>query len=92
MFETIIKRRWCRIYYLEAYILDLNIENNYKEIKRLELEIQHGKDEKVKYDPIDFLVGIYRDVEEKKVLNIDEYSEFSGFNKKDLKNVAFIML
>ena len=72
--------------YLEAYILDLNIENNYKEIKRLELEIQHGKDEKVKYDPIDFLVGIYRDVEEKKVLNIDEYSEFSGFNKKDLKN------
>ena len=72
--------------YLEAYILDLNIENNYKEIKRLELEIQHGKDEKVKYDPIDFLVGIYRDVEEKKVLNIDEYSKFSGFNKKDLKN------
>ena len=72
--------------YLEAYILDLNLENNYKEIKRLELEIQHGKDEKVKYDPIDFLVGIYRDVEEKKVLNIDEYSEFSGFNKKDLKN------
>ena len=72
---------------LEAsYILDLNLENNYKEIKRLELEIQHGKDEKVKYDPIDFLVGIYRDVEEKKVLNIDEYSEFSGFNKKDLKN------
>ena len=72
--------------YLEAYILDLNLENNYKEIKRLELEIQHGKDEKVKYDPIDFLVGIYRDVEEKKVLNIDEYSKFSGFNKKDLKN------
>lgn len=71
--------------YLEAYILDLNIENNYKEIKRLELEIQHGKDEKVNMIQLIFWL-VFIGMLKKKVLNIDEYSEFSGFNKKDLKN------
>ncbi|KGR73017.1 ParB/RepB/Spo0J family partition protein [Streptococcus phocae subsp. salmonis] len=47
--------------YLEAVILD---ENQYaeKDIKRLELNLQHGHESKVDYNPIDRLVDIYRDL------------------------------
>ena len=61
--------------YLEAVILDHNIKNNAKEIKMLELMLQHGTDEKVGYNPIDKLVGIYNDIIETELLTIQEYAK-----------------
>ena len=60
-------------YYFEAVILDNEI--NEREIKILELELQHGQDEKVDYNPIEKLVGIYNDVIKKKILTAEEYAK-----------------
>ncbi len=66
--------------YLHAAILEQSIENNAREIKMLELAIQQGEDEKIPYDPIDRLVGIYNDIEKNKLLSIQEYAR--SVNKK----------
>lgn len=60
--------------YFEAVILDHNIKNNKKQIKMLELMLQHGIDEKVDYNPIDRLVGVYNDVIETGLLSVKEYA------------------
>lgn len=67
--------------YFEAVILDKDIEDNAKQIKMLELQLQIGEDAKVDYDPIDKLVGIYRDIIENKLLTIHEYA--MSVNQKD---------
>ena len=48
--------------HFEAVILERDIQENKKEIKLLELSIQHGEEGKVDYNPIDRLVGVYNDV------------------------------
>lgn len=63
-----------RFSYFETVILDRNIENSAKEIKMLELSIQHGEESKVDYNPIDKLVGIYHDIVETGLLTEDEYA------------------
>lgn len=47
--------------WFETVILDTDIENGKKQIKMLELAIQHGEEKKVDYNPIDRLVGVYQD-------------------------------
>ena len=47
--------------YLEAVILDSEKYND-KDIKRLELNLQHAVESRVDYNPIDRLVDIYRDL------------------------------
>ena len=64
-----------RFRYMEAIILDRDIENSAKQIKMLELQIQHGEESKVDYNPVDKLVGLYNDVEVTKLLTIDEYAK-----------------
>lgn len=64
-----------RFQYMEAIILDRDIENSAKQIKMLELQIQHGEESKVDYNPVDKLVGLYNDVEVTKLLTIDEYAK-----------------
>ena len=64
--------------YFEAVILDRDIENSKKQIKMLELQLQHGIDEKVGYSPIDRLVGIYNDIVETELLTIKEYAKSVG--------------
>lgn len=59
--------------YFEAVILERDFEHNEKEIKLLELSIQHGEEGKVDYNPIDKLVGLYNDVVKNKLISIDEY-------------------
>ena len=73
--------------YFEAVILDRNINDNKKEIKMLELKLQHGEDEKVGYNPVDKLVGLYNDVinENSKLLTVQEYSKSVGQDEKDIK-------
>lgn len=47
--------------YIQAAILE---DESYspKDIKTLELNLQHGREEKVAYNPIDYLVDIFRDL------------------------------
>lgn len=59
--------------YFEAVILDDGISD--KEIKLMELVLQHGQEGKVDYNPIEKLVGIYRDIIDKKLFTIKEYAK-----------------
>lgn len=60
--------------WFETVILDTDIENGKKQIKMLELAIQHGEEKKVDYNPIDRLVGIYQDIVETELLTVEEYA------------------
>jgi hypothetical protein len=64
--------------YFETVILDQHIKNNAKQIKMLELSIQHGEESKVDYNPIERLVGIYNDVIDTKLLSASEYARSSN--------------
>lgn len=55
-------------------ILPSSINNDEKQVKMLELQLQHGVDKPVDYDPIDRLVGVYNDIIEKKLLTVSEYA------------------
>lgn len=70
--------------YFEAVILEHNIENNAKQIKMLELMLQHGVDEKVVYNPIERLVGIYTDIIETKLLSVKEYADSVSLSEIDI--------
>ena len=61
--------------WFEAVILDYDLVNNEKQIKMLELAIQHGEDTKIDYNPIDRLVGVYNDIVETNLLSIQEYAD-----------------
>lgn len=63
------------INHFEAVILDRDIRENKKEIKLLELSIQHGEEGKIDYNPIDRLVGLYNDVIKNELITIDEYQK-----------------
>lgn len=76
--------------YFEAVILDKDIEYNAKQIKMLELQVQIGEDTKVDYDPIDRLVGVYRDVVENKLLTIHEYAMSTNQSEKDVQKLIDI--
>lgn len=60
--------------WFETVILDTDIENGKKQIKMLELAIQHGEEKKVDYNPIDRLVGVYQDIVETELLTVEEYA------------------
>lgn len=60
--------------WFETVILDTNIESGKKQIKMLELSIQHGEEKKVDYNPIDRLVGVYQDIVETGLLTVEEYA------------------
>lgn len=71
--------------YFEAIILERNYENNAKEIKKLELSIQHGEESKVEYNVIDKLVGIYNDIIDSKLLSVEEYAKSINDTEVNLK-------
>ena len=60
--------------FFETVILDVDINEDKKQIKLLELAIQHGEEKKVDYDLIDYAIGTYRDIEQTKLLTVDEYA------------------
>jgi len=70
--------------YFEAVILDHNIKNNKKQIKMLELMLQHGIDEKIDYNPIERLVGVYNDVIETGLLTAKEYAMGIGVKESEV--------
>lgn len=63
-----------RFNYLETVILDPSQGANTKQIKMLELSIQHGEEGKIDYNPVDLLVGLYHDIVETKLLTVVEYA------------------
>ena len=71
--------------WFETVILDRNIESSAKEIKMLELSIQHGEESKVDYNPVDRLVGIYHDIVEPKLLTEEEYASSTNETPSEVK-------
>ena len=61
--------------WFETVILESRLENNRKQIKMLELSIQHGEEKKVDYNPLDRLVGVYQDIVESEMLTVEEYAQ-----------------
>ena len=71
--------------YLEAVILD-GKKYNEKDIKRLELNLQHAIEARVDYNPIDRLVDIYRDlIEDDGVFTPEEYSRETQISLSKIK-------
>lgn len=58
--------------YFEAVILDENITE--KNIKLMELTLQHGQESKVDYNAIEKLVSIYKDIIKNQITTVKEYA------------------
>ena len=71
--------------YFETVIMDLDIHADRKQIKLLELAIQHGEEKKVDYDLIDYAIGTYRDVVATKLLTVEEYAASANEAISDVK-------
>lgn len=61
--------------FFETVILTENIQSDAKNIKMLELMVQHGEEQRVDYDPIDRLAGLYNDVVRHGLLTVTEYAK-----------------
>ena len=71
--------------YFETVILDRDYEHNAKQIKMLELQVQIGEEARVDYNPIDRLVGVYRDLVKNKLLTISEYARSANLKEKEVE-------
>lgn len=77
--------------YFDAVIL--NNEISEKEIKLMELVLQHGEEGKVDYNPIEKLVGIYRDIIKDKLFDVKEYAKSIDAKDSDVeKSVQLALL
>ena len=74
--------------WMEAVILDPEIGDDAKAIKILELTIQHGEEEKVGYNPIDRLVGVYNDIMQNELLTTEEYANSANMKTKDVAEMV----
>uniref|UniRef100_I5AXJ2 Swt1-like HEPN domain-containing protein n=1 Tax=Eubacterium cellulosolvens (strain ATCC 43171 / JCM 9499 / 6) TaxID=633697 RepID=I5AXJ2_EUBC6 len=71
--------------YFETVIMDMDIREDKKQIKLLELSIQHGEEKKVDYDLIDYSVGTYRDIVQTRLLTVEEYASRTNESVADVK-------
>ena len=71
--------------WFETVILGTSIDTDKKQIKMLELAIQHGEEKKVDYNPIDRLVGVYQDIIETELLTVEEYAYSTNESVYDVK-------
>lgn len=74
-----------RFMYFETVILDRNYESSAKQIKMLELAIQHGEESKIEYSTIDRLVGVYNDIVDTKLLSEEEYAKSTNESLAEVK-------
>jgi hypothetical protein len=71
--------------YFETVILPVpETDDDKKAIKLLELEIQIGSDERVGYEPINFLVDIYLDLVRDKLYTDEEFSRITNKKKSEV--------
>lgn len=61
--------------HFETVILDDSEGTSKKEIKMLELMIQHGEEQRVGYNLIDLTIGAYHDIIETELLTVKEYAD-----------------
>lgn len=81
-----IERETNQEQFFETIILDFDYGDDYKYIKSLELELQMGVEEKVKYDPIDRLFGVYNSIRIQKAFTVEEYAAlFDDYSVKDVE-------
>lgn len=73
--------------WFEAVILDDATGSDVKRIKLLELAIQIGEEEKVPYDPVDRLVGVYRDVIKNALITPAEYGKATGLSESEVQKL-----
>lgn len=66
--------------YFESIILSDKDGLNERDIKRLELNLQHAEERPVDYNPIDDLVDVYRDIVQDKLFTVEQYAHET--NKK----------
>lgn len=71
--------------YFETVILDASVQENHKQIKMLELAIQHGEEQRVDYNLIDLAIGAYHDIVETGLPTIDEYAKSTGMSVSEIK-------
>lgn len=84
-----------RYNYFETVILERDFENNAKQIKMLELQIQIGEESRVDYNPIDRLVGIYHDIIENQLLSVKDYAQSSNQTEAEverMKDLAILLV
>ena len=74
--------------WFEAAILDDATGSDPKRIKLLELAIQIGEEEKVAYNPVDRLVGVYRDVIKNHLITPAEYGNATGMTEAAVKKLV----
>ena len=60
--------------YFETVILSKEPSDNAKQVKLLELAIQHGEEQRVDYNLIDHVLGAYMDIVETGLLTVEEYA------------------
>lgn len=80
-----LQREKAESLFFETVILDMDIRDDKKQIKLLELAIQHGEEKKVDYDLIDYAVGTYRDVVQTGLLTVEEYAASTNESIADVK-------
>ena len=71
--------------YFETVLMDVDINEDKKQIKLLELAIQHGEEKKVDYDLIDYAIGTYRDIELTGLLTAEEYAASANESVAEVK-------
>lgn len=71
--------------FFETVIMNADMNRDRKQIKLLELAIQHGEEKKVDYDMIDYAIGTYRDVVVTKLLTLEEYAAGTNESVADVK-------
>jgi ParB-like chromosome segregation protein Spo0J len=71
--------------FFNAAIIDKRYEDDEKAIKSLELAIQIAREAPVDYNPVDRLVGIHRDIREKKLFTEEEYSKITSISLSDVR-------
>lgn len=70
--------------YLKAFIIDA-ARYSHKEIKAFEVRIQHGKDEKVDYNPIDSLVDSWVAIVKNQIFTIKEYATEKNVSQSKIR-------
>ncbi|MEH6942051.1 hypothetical protein [Bacillus sp. JJ722] len=74
--------------YFEAVILNQEDGLTDTDIKRLELNLQHGEERPVDYDPIDNLVEIYTVIVSDKLFSVEEYAHNTNKKKGEVEKMV----
>lgn len=80
-----IQRESAEPVYFETVLMDMDAQVDRKQIKQLELAIQHGEEKKVDYDQIDYAIGTYRDIVQTKLLTVEEYAASANETAAEVK-------